>query len=102
MLEGWLWSHFEGGLSDDEEREIIDAAVTFFEATKSDLSQWFTLTRHIDVDDVPLSAAFMLAAGGLPVEDIPRFARLGVRDVAIVRRAIEDDMPDDYLAALVG
>lgn len=101
MFEGWLWSHYEGELSNEDERQVVENAVTFFKATQSDLSEWFTLTRHIDLDDVPLAEAFSLAAGGLPVAEIPRFARIGISNADDARQAIADGIPDDYLKAMM-
>lgn len=100
MLEGWAWSHYEGDLTGEDEQALYESAVAFFEATRDDLSAWFELSRLIDVDDVPMVAAMALAAGGLDIDDIPRFARLGIRDVEVARKALADGIPDEFLAAL--
>lgn len=100
MLEGWAWSHYEGDLSSEDEQTLYESAVAFFEGTRDDLSAWFALSRLIDVDDIPMVAAMALAAGGLDIGDIPRFARLGIRDADIARKALADDIPDEFLAAL--
>lgn len=100
MLEGWAWTHYDGDLSDEDEQALYENAVTFFEATRDDLSAWFTLSRLIDVEGVPMVAAMALAAGGLDVADIPRLARLGINDPDAARTAIAEDIPDEFLSAL--
>lgn len=106
FFDHWLlYAANDGGTGVPSPEELVtarDHARTFLDANSADLGKWWDLSNHIDLHRAEMRGtdALSLAAGGLDLGLVVRYAKLGVSDPELVREAIANDIPDEFVSAM--
>lgn len=106
LFDEWLFHAAKGGgalaPSPEQLASARDHARVFLNANSSNLGRWWDLSNYIDAYRAEMKGtdALSLAAGGLDLDLVVRYAKLGVSDPELVRDAIANDIPDEFISAM--